>query len=301
MITIARPAFAAASRSRAGAAVADGLADLAARVSPSVVQVGQRGGGSGAGIVWRSDGVIVTNRHVVRDDRVDVWTLDGQHFTGIVAARHPDRDVAVIKVAAEGLPAAEIGDSATVRPGQLAVAIGHPVGYKAAAALGIVVASGQAATPDGPRTGDWIQTDVTLLPGNSGGPLLDAEGRVIGVNTMVQGDLSLAVPSQAVERFVAGERDGGRGFIGVEGQIVPLRRADFPTGFLLTGLAEGAPADRAGLILGDIVVRVGESPVTDRETLPGALLRLKAGDAVVLDVLRGGEPRRFTVVPTERA
>jgi serine protease Do len=299
MITIAPPTH--PTGILAAPSIAEGLAELAARVSPSVVQVGQRGGGNGAGIVWRSDGVIVTNRHVVREDRVDVWTNDGQHFTGIVAARHPDRDVAVIKVAAEGLPAAEIGDSSLVRPGQLAIAIGHPVGYKTAAALGIVVAAGQAATPDGPRTGDWIQADVTLLPGNSGGPLLDAAGRVIGVNTMVQGELSLAVPSQAVERFVAGERDGGRGFIGVEGQIVPLRRVDHPVGFLLTGVAEGAPADRAGLILGDVVVRVGEIPITDRESLPGALLRLKAGDAIVLEVLRGGEPRHFTVVPTERA
>ncbi len=299
MITIAPPATSAGLL--AAPAVAADLAALAERVSSSVVQVGQRSGGNGAGIIWRSDGIIVTNRHVVRDDRVDVWTHDGQHFTGIVAARHPDRDVAVIKVAADGLPAAEIGDSSTVRPGQLALAIGHPVGYKLAAALGVVVASGQAATPDGPRTGDWIQTDVTLLPGNSGGPLLDATGRVIGVNTMVQGALSLAVPSMAVELFVAGERDGARGFIGVEGQIVPLRRADFPVGLLLTGVAEGAPADRAGLILGDVIVRVGDVPVTDRETLPGALLRLRAVDAVVLEVLRGGEPRRFTVVPTERA
>jgi serine protease Do len=282
--------------------LSEGLADLVATVAPSVVAVGQRGGGNGAGVVWREDGVIVTNRHVVRGDRVDVWTADERHFTGIVAARHPDRDLAVIKVAAEGLPAIAVGDSAIVRPGQLVVAVGHPVGYRNAATVGIVVASGQAATADGPRTGDWIQTDVTLLPGNSGGPLLDADGRVIGINTMVSGDLSLAVPSLAVEHFVAGERPGGeRGFIGVSGQVVLLRRADHPAGFLLTEIAEGAPADRAGLIVGDVVVRVGGTPVTDQETLPGALLRLQPGAAIELDVLRGGEPRSFTVVPTERA
>jgi S1-C subfamily serine protease len=91
-------------------------------VAPSVVSLGQRGGGNGAGVIWRSDGVIVTNRHVVRGDRVDVWTADERHFTGIVAARHPDRDLAVVKVAAEELPAIEVGDSATVVPGQLAIA-----------------------------------------------------------------------------------------------------------------------------------------------------------------------------------
>ena len=282
--------------------LSEGLADLVATVAPSVVAVGQRGGGNGAGVVWREDGVIVTNRHVVRCDRVDVWTADERHFTGIVAARHPDRDLAVIKVAAEGLPAIVVGDSAIVRPGQLVVAVGHPVGYRNAATVGIVVASGQAATADGARTGDWIQTDVTLLPGNSGGPLLDADGRVIGINTMVSGDLSLAVPSLAVEHFVAGERPGSeRGFIGVSGQVVLLRRADHPAGVLLTEIAEGAPADRAGLIVGDVVVRVGGTPVTDQETLPGALLRLQPGAAIELDVLRGGEPRAFTVVPTERA
>lgn len=281
--------------------LAAALAALAEQVAPSVVSVGQRGGGNGAGVIWRADGIVVTNRHVVREDRVDVWTRDDRHFTGIVAARHPERDLAVIKVAATDLPAVAIGDSSVVRPGQLAIAFGHPVGYRGSVTVGVVAAAGQAATAEGPRTGDWIQTDVTLLPGNSGGPLLDATGRVIGINTMVQGDLSLAVPSAAVAHFVAGERPAGAtGWIGVAGQIVPLRRADHQAGFLLTEVAENAPADRAGLIVGDVVVGVGELPVTDRETLPAALVRLKPGEAVRLLVLRGGEPRVFTVVPTER-
>ena len=302
MITIAPPASVPSSSVFTAPALSTELADLIARVAPAVVSLGQRGGGSGAGVVWREDGVNVTTRHVVRGDRVDVWTADDRHFTGIVAARHPERDLAVVKVAADGLPAIAVGDSSTVRPGQLAIAVGHPVGYRNAATVGIVVAAGQAATPEGPRTGDWLQTDVTLLPGNSGGPLLDAAGRVIGINTMVNGELSLAVPSLAVERFVAGQRpSGAQGFIGVAGQVVPLRRADHPAGFLLTEIAEGAPADRAGLIVGDVVVRVGVAPVTDQETLPAALIRLKPGAAIELEVLRGGEPRVFTVVPTERA
>ena len=302
MITIAPPQPTVSAGILAAPALSAALADLVVRVAPSVVSLGQRGGGNGAGVIWRSDGVIVTNRHVVRGDRVDVWTADERHFTGIVAARHPDRDLAVVKVAAEELPAIEVGDSATVVPGQLAIAVGHPVGYRHAATVGVVVASGQATTSEGPRTGDWIQADVTLLPGNSGGPLLDAAARVIGINTMVSGDLSLAVPSLAVEHFVAGDRPGSaQGFIGVSGQVVLLRRADHPAGFLLTEIAEGAPADRAGLIVGDVVVRVGGTPVTDQETLPGALLRLQPGAAIELEVLRGGEPRSSTVVPTERA
>lgn len=283
-----------------GGPISAALAAVADRVRQSVPVVFGRGG-NGAGVVWRPDGQIVTNAHVVRDDRADVLFSDGRRFTGIVAARHPERDIAVIKIAVENLPAVEVGDSSTVRPGQLAIAIGHPVGFREAVTAGIIVAAGQAATQGGPRTGDYLQTDVTLLPGNSGGPLLDAWGRVIGINSMVNGRLSLAIPSQAVERFVSGGTSGSAAYLGINGVVVPLRRADHPVGFLLTEVIEGTPADRAGLIVGDVVVALDTTAVTDQESLPAALLRLAPGKSVVLDVLRGGEPRSFVVVPTERA
>ena len=177
-----------------GLALSDAIADIAAEVKQSVVLIGQNGS-HGAGVIWRPDGIVVTNRHVLRGDRVDVILDDGRKFTGIVAARHPDRDLAVVKIAAEGLPAARLGDSSTVRPGQIAIAVGHPPGQRSAATAGIIVAAGQAATLEGPRTGDWLQTDVTLRPGNSGGPLVDARGGVIGINTMVSGRLALSIPS----------------------------------------------------------------------------------------------------------
>lgn len=279
----------------------EAAAALADRVGPSVVVVNVRGGGGGAGVVWRPDGIIVTNRHVVRDERAEVVLRDGTRHVGIVVARHPDRDLAVIKLAADGLPAVTVGDSSTVRPGQLVFAFGHPVGYQHAVSAGVIVAAGQAATADGPRTGDWLQTDVRLLPGNSGGPLVDARGHVVGIGTMVQGELSLAVPSLAAERFVEGHGQGpSRAYLGFGGKVVALRRPDHPVGFLLTELTEGAPADRAGLILGDVLVRFGGQPVVDQETLPAALLRVEPGDAIELEVLRGGDPRRFTVVATER-
>jgi serine protease Do len=281
--------------------LSDAVAAIAERVAPSVVVVGNRGG-NGAGVVWRPDGLIVTNRHVVRGEGADVLLADGRRFAGRVVARHPERDLALLKVEADGLPAVEVGDSSTVRPGQLVLAIGHPIGFRGAVTAGIVVAAGQAATPEGPRTGDWLQADVTLLPGNSGGPLVDARGRVIGIATMVSGELSLAIPSQAVEVFVAGGRPGQvRGYLGVNGIVVPLRRADHPLGFLLTEVVEGTPADRAGLTVGDVVVALGERAIADQESLPAALLRLKPGEAVTVAVLRGGEPRSFVVVPTERA
>jgi len=284
-----------------GATISDATAAVAARVTPSVVTVGQHGG-NGAGVIWRENGVVVTNRHVVRGNRALVVLADGRRYEGAVVARHPERDLAIITIEAEGLPAVEVGDSATVRPGQLALAIGHPIGFRHAVTAGVVVAAGQAATLEGPRTGDWLQTDVTLLPGNSGGPLVDAHGRVIGINTMVSGALSLAVPSQAVERFVAtGQAGAARGYLGVNGMLVPLRRPDQTFGVLLTEVEEGTPADRAGLLVGDVVVRIGGVAIADQESWPAAVLRLVPGEAVELGVLRGGEPRRFTVVPTERA
>jgi serine protease Do len=280
-------------------ALSEAIADIVAEITPSVVLVGQ-GGSHGAGVIWRSDGIVITNRHVIRDDRVDVVLDDGRKYTGIVAARHPDRDLAVVKIAADGLPAARLGDSSTVRPGQIAIAVGHPPGTRCAATAGIVVAAGQAATLEGPRTGDWLQTDVTLRPGNSGGPLVDARGGVIGINTMVSGRLALSIPSSAVERFVAGERPGDpRAWLGIHGLAVPLRRPEHDVGFLLTEVAEGSPADRAGLIVGDIVVAIGETAVVDAESVPAAVLRLNPGQAVEIAILRGGEPRHFTVVPTE--
>jgi S1-C subfamily serine protease len=210
--------------------------------------------------------------------------------------------LAVVKVAAEGLPAVAVGDSSTVRPGQLVVAVGHPPGTRNAVTAGIVVAAGQAATLEGPRTGDWLQTDVTLRPGNSGGPLVDASGKVIGINTMVSGQLSLSIPSLTVERFVAGGQPGNQqAWLGVNGLSVPLRQPGYTTGFLLTEVAEGSPADRAGLMIGDIIVAIGDTKVTDNESVPAATLRLRAGEAVEIEVLRGGDPRQFLVVPAERA
>ena len=284
-----------------GVPVSQAAAEVAERVRPSVVMVLSRGG-NGAGVIWRSDGQIVTNSHVVRGDQAEVVLSDGRRFVASLSARHPDRDIALLKIDADGLPAVEVADSSTVRPGQVAIAIGHPIGFREAVTVGVIVAAGQMATEQGPRTGDFLQTDVTLLPGNSGGPLIDAWGRVIGINTMVNGRLSLAVPSQAVERFViAGSGRGAVGYLGVNGIVVQTRRDDAPIGFLLTEIVDGTPADRAGLIVGDVVVALGGQAIVDQESLPAALIRLVPGEAVTLDVLRGGEPRSFVVVPTERA
>ena len=272
------------------------IAAIATRVMPSLVHVGQRDGSNGAGIIWRADGVIVTNRHVVRDDRIDVWTMEGTHYTGIVAARHPSRDLAVVKVAESDMASAEIGDSARVQAGELVFGLGHPYGYARSLTMGIVVANGHAATPEGPRTGDWIQTDLTLLPGNSGGPLIDTRGRVIGMNTMVQGRLSLAVPSLTIAAFVAGEHAGdAQGLIGISGELVTLRRDDHAIGFVVTTVAEGSAAEAAGIIVGDVVVEIDDERIRDDETLVRGLSFPEDGGAVTLRLLRGGKPRSIQV------
>lgn len=281
--------------------LSEAAASIVERVGPSVVVVGQRGG-AGAGVIWREDGLIVTNRHVARRGRHQITLRDGRQLTSEVVARHPDRDLAILKIPATGLPAITVGDSATVRPGQLVFAIGHPIGFRDAVTSGIIVAAGQATTTDGPRTGDWLQADVTLLPGNSGGPLVDVAGRVIGISTMIAGRLSLAVPSNTVEHFVAGGQPGANpAYLGFTGFVIALRTATQPAGFILTELTEGSPAARGGLLLGDIITKLGEVVITGQESLPAAIFRLVPGAAVMVKVIRGGEARTFTIVPAARS
>jgi serine protease Do len=279
------------------------IAEVVERARQSVVAV-IREGGNGAGVIWRSTGEIITNAHVVSSEQsVVVEFADHRRLTGIVAARHPERDLAIVKVAADDLPAAEIGNSSTVRPGQIAIAIGHPFGFRDAVTAGVVVASGQAATEHGPQMGDHLQADLTIRPGNSGGPLLDAQGRVIGINTLVAGALAMAIPSQAVERFVrGGTGNQPAAYLGIEVRYVPaLRRSSFISGLVLTDVVEGGPADRAGLIIGDVIVAFAEITIVDQESLPATLLKLQPGAPVNISVLRGDDLRTFVVVPAERA
>jgi S1-C subfamily serine protease len=258
-----------------------------------------RNGGNGAGVIWTADGLIVTNNHVVSGDgKVNVVLADGRTYLGIVAGRHPTRDLAVIKIAAENLPAASIADSSLVRPGEIAAAIGHPLGYRDAITTGIIVAAGHSEQIEGSSRGDVIQTDAQFAPGNSGGPLVNHLGQVIGIATRVSGRLGLAVPSAAVEAFVRSHSPSGqRAHIGISGQLVALRHPEYDQGFLITDVPAGTPADRAGLILGDVLVEAAGNRIIDQESLPATLLRSTPGVAIPCVVLRGGEPRAFSIVP----
>ena len=278
------------------------LATVVDRVRRSVVQV-FNSQGNGSGVIWRADGQIVTNSHVASSDHVHVVLGDGRQFAGQVVARHPARDIALVNVEATDLPAATIADSSRVRPGQVVVAVGHPLGYRNAATLGVLAAAGQAVTPEGLQIGDLLQADIAIAPGNSGGPLVDADGRVIGINTLVAGRLAMAIPSNAVDHFVEGRSAlKSAGYIGIRGELVRVRFSNAEEiGVVIAAVETGSPADRAGLMVGDIVLSVGNTPILDEESLPAAVMRLTPGQPIDVQVLRGGDPRTFTVVPTERS
>lgn len=246
------------------------FADLAARLRPSSVQV--RDGGSG--VIWNSDGLILTNAHVVRSGRAQVVLHDGRRLDAQLVARNPERDLAALRVDAKRLPSVHIGDSSRLRVGQIVVAIGNPLGVVGAVTTGIVHAIGPLRL----RRHEWIQADVRLAPGNSGGMLADAEGNVIGINTMIYGGLGLAVPSNAVADFLAG--DAPR--LGVTVRNVA-------TGLLILEIERGSIADQAGLLLGDVLLTTSSGlSQTMREAQ-------KAG--AVLRYVRGGNTRQIVIQP----
>jgi serine protease Do len=175
------------------------LAEIASVLRRSTVEVQTRGTGMGSGIIWQTNGLIVTNAHVARTDRATIVLSDGRAFDGVVTARDPRRDLATIAIDAGSavLPAATIGHPTDLRTGDVVVALGNPLGITGALALGVVHVVERRR--GGPR---WIRADIRLAPGNSGGPLADAHGRVVGMNTLIAGGLGVAVPVTTVARFL---------------------------------------------------------------------------------------------------
>lgn len=170
-----------------------GYEQIIERLRRSTVQV-LSGRGGGSGVVWAADGCIVTNAHVAPGQYAEIVDSSGRRWTARIIRRDRERDLAALQAAAGDLPPAEIGDSESLRVGQIVLAIGHPFGITGAVTLGTIHAAGERA--------QWIQADVRLAPGNSGGILADAAGRVIGINTMIFHGIGLAVPSNEVKRFL---------------------------------------------------------------------------------------------------
>jgi serine protease Do len=244
-----------------------GFGEIAEQLRRSTVLIHAGGRGSGSGVIWSSDGVIVTNAHVVRGSNTRVQLWDGREFDATVAARDPRHDLATLRISANALPAASPADSSQLRPGELAIAIGNPMGFVGALTTGVIHAIGPLR---GLGSQTWVQASVRLAPGNSGGPLADARGRVIGINTMVAGRLALAIPSNAVLDFLAGGPHSA--WLGVTLHPVRLPRVNgHAFGLVLLEVEPASPAAQASLMAGDILLGTEERPFQSIDDLVKAM------------------------------
>lgn len=274
-----------------------------------------RGAGAGSGFVFAADGLILTNSHVVENaTRIRVTLADGRECDADLVGRDPHTDIAVVRISAPELTAAPLGDSRGLRPGQLVVAIGNPYGFQHTVTTGVVSALGRSLRSRSGRLIEHvIQTDAALNPGNSGGPLVAGDGRVVGVNTAIiaggQG-LCFAVPISTVTAVLpALLRDGRvrRGYLGLAGQSAPLlrrvtrfHRLTQTGGVLVTSLEANAPAAAAGVREGDLIVGFGEWPVESLDDLHRLLTEAVIGTAVTLTLLRDGVRITVTATVAER-
>jgi serine protease Do len=328
----------------------EALADLTEQVRASVVQVHEGGRGIGSGIIWRvgtpdasgaSDATIVTNAHVVYAAGERTLTLqlaDQRKLQGTLVAVDAAHDLAALRVRASGLQPAQIGDSARLRVGELVLAVGHPLGRVGALTMGVVAARAPAdpdtrlepvepaedapgqmaadgAIPPGRERRlqgvDFIQADIRLYPGNSGGPLVDAQGRVVGVNAMVGGGLAFAIPSRIVEQFLAEVGQAtSQMYLGVQVLTAPLPAAlrqrlhiQQQAAALVVEVEAGSPAEVAGVIVGDVVLAVQGQAVQDVRQISRLLHRAAAqgNQHLTLSLLRGGERLELSLLPEVRA
>jgi serine protease Do len=246
-----------------------GFGEIAEQLRRSTVVVQSGGRGVGSGVIWSSEGQVVTNAHVVHGSRVSVQLWDGREFEAAVKSRDPRRDLAQLRIEATNLPAAPVADSSALRPGELAIAIGNPLGFIGALAMGVIHA---VAPMRGLGRQSWVQADVRLAPGNSGGPLANARGEVIGINTMIAGRLALAIPSNAVRDFLAvGPANAWLG-VTLHPTLVPRPAGKGNTfGLVLLEVEPGSPADLASLMPGDILLGTEEKAFAAIDDLAAAL------------------------------
>ena len=256
------------------------LVAVAEALNRSTVQVQSRRFGGGSGVIWNSNGLIITNAHVIRGMGAKVKLSDKRVLNAVCIKRDTIRDLAALKVDATDLPAATIGDSDALKVGELVLAVGNPLGFVGAVTTGII-----HATALFPRR--WVEADIRLAPGNSGGALADAQGRIIGINTVIAGGLALAVPSNTVERFLL---QGERPLLGVTIQpvLVPLRGKRV-LGLLLLEIQPDSLAASAGLLTGDVLIGTAGQFFQRTTDLAQALWQLNPGDTLQLDFLRGSD------------
>lgn len=303
------------------------VTSAAEHVSPSVLQIitHKRVGsnstvpkpsGSGSGFLISQDGLVLTNSHVVHGaDKIEVVLADGRRPDVTLIGEDPDTDIAVLRVYAPNLKPVTLANSADLKVGQVAIAIGNPYGFSYSVTAGVVSALGRSLRSTSGRMIDSvIQTDAALNPGNSGGPLLNSRGEVIGVNTAVilpaQG-ICFAIGIDTV-KHVAGLliRDGKvrRSWVGIAGQTVPIHRRivrfyqlPVESAVLVVGVEPNSPAAEAGLVEGDLIYEFNGRPVSSLDEMHRMLLGEVIGQKVVLRVIRRTETLALTVTPTEFA
>ena len=303
------------------------FADLVEAIEPSVVHIrtesklakdmfgrAMPSGGEGSGVVFRSDGWIVTNDHVVNGfEKVTVVLSDGREMLGQVR-RAEDSDIAVIKVDAKDLPAATFADSSKVRQGQYAIAAGAPFGLENTVTIGHISALGRSPeVPDAKTTmgaryyPDMIQTDASINMGNSGGPLMNVDGQVVGINTAIYSGtggnvgIGFAIPSNQARLIAEMLIEKGKitkGYMGVNPvNLKPFQKKDLKLdgGALVMEARNSEPAAVAGIKKDDVIVRIGESQVKGQIDVRNAMLRYEPGKSVDVEVVRAGEHKTFTV------
>ncbi|HET8925762.1 MAG TPA: trypsin-like peptidase domain-containing protein [Candidatus Acidoferrum sp.] len=271
-----------------------GFGEIAEQLRRSTVLIHAGGRGSGSGIIWSSDGLVVTNAHVVRGSCVHAQLWDGREFEAVTQSLDSRRDLAQLRIDAANLPAAIPADSSQVRPGELAIAIGDPMGFVGALATGVIHGVGPVR-----RLGSqsWVQANVRLAPGNSGGPLADARGRIVGINTMVAGGLALAIPSNMVRDFLSAGPSYARLGVTVHPALIPRSANRARTfGLVILEVEPGSPAALASLLPGDILLGTEEKPFASFEDLSRAL-RGSGPRVLRIEFLRGDYTRirRVTV------
>jgi S1-C subfamily serine protease len=288
------------------------LANAVDRAGLSIVAVHGRSRTPSSGVHWRSGIIVAADHTLERDDGITVTLPDGRNLPATVAGRDSGTDLAVLKVDAGDLPVADIGDSAALKIGHIVLAIGRPGEHGLGASWGAISAIGPAwRTWAGGQVDQLIRPDLTLYPGFSGGPLIDARGRIVGINTSgLSRNLTLAIPTGTVNRVVETLLTTGRiarGYLGLAMQPVKLPDAlrgqlglANETGLIVVHVENDGPAEKAGAFVGDILVAIEGQPVGDTDDIQSQLDPDRVGRPLAVTVVRGGQLQSLTITVGER-